>query len=52
MSCEEDALPQGREAGCLGGRSAAVEKLSPDRVSDVPATLLTLASELLNPACK
>jgi len=47
--CEKGALLKGREAGCLGGRSAAVERLSAERLSEVPPTLPALASELLKP---
>lgn len=46
---ENGALPKGREAGCLGGRSAAVERLSPERLREVPATLFACPSELLKP---
>ena len=46
---ENGALPKGVEAGCLGGRSAAVKRLSPDWLRDVPATLFAGPSELLNP---
>ncbi len=46
--CEKGALLEGREAGCLGGRSA-VERLSAERLSEVPPTLPALASELLKP---
>lgn len=49
VDCEKGALLKGREAGCLGGRSAAVGRLSAERLSEVPATLPALASELLNP---
>ena len=45
--CEKGTLL--REAGCLGGRSAAVERLSAERSSEVPPTLPALASELLKP---
>lgn len=37
---ENGALPTGTEAGCFGGRSAAVERLSAERLRDVPAALL------------
>lgn len=47
--CEKGTLLEGREAGCLGGRSAAVERLSAERLSEVPPTLPALASELLKP---
>ena len=47
--CEKGALLEGREAGCLGGRSAAVDRLSAERLSEVPPTLPVLASELMKP---